>query len=167
MTKIKTQSTDRTIPLAKDSKGRFSKENRVEPTAKLRKSTELSFLGFQKEITKISEEFSDAERRGDLGFLEKNVSNNFVGISPVGLLLGKQDWLNLFRSFNVNYSKLDVQGKTVRIFRSPVAILTGKQSSSVKIGDHLEQGEFSVTEVFVNREGQWLLANRQLSRIQQ
>ncbi|MFI5421830.1 MAG: nuclear transport factor 2 family protein [Nitrososphaerales archaeon] len=119
------------------------------------------------EVMKVVEDNVEAERNGDVGFLEHNLSDNFLGISPSGFVMTKEEWLAGHSPSNFKYSNLRLQEKKFRIYGSYVAILTARQISSATLQGRELEGDFRVTEVFVNQKGHWLLANRQLSPIQQ
>jgi hypothetical protein len=121
----------------------------------------------EEEITKVAEDNIKALRNGDLRFLENNLSDDFLGIGPLGLLLIKKEWLVGHSPPNWKYLDLRLQDRKVRTYGSRVAILTARQISSAKFQGNVAEGDFRVSEVFVNQNGHWLLANLQLSPIQQ
>jgi len=117
------------------------------------------------EVMKVVEDNVEAERNGDVGLLEHNLSDNFLGISPTGFVMTKEDWLAGHSSSNLRYSNLRLQEKKFRMYGSKAAILTARQISSATLQGREVEGDFRVTEVFVNQDGSWLLANRQLTPI--
>ena len=126
----------------------------------------MDSLGTVEEIMKVAEDNADAMRRGDTGFLEAGISDDFLGISPSGLEMTKQEWLAGHDPRNFKYSDLRLQDKRIRIYGSCVAILTARQLSHAKFQGHEVEGDFRVTEVFANQNGCWLLVSLQLSPIQ-
>jgi hypothetical protein len=121
----------------------------------------------EEEIIKAAEDNIEALRNGDMRFLERNLSDNFVGIGPSGSVLTRQEWLAGHSPSSLKYLDFRLQDKTIRIHESSVAILTARRISRAEIQGRLTEGDFRVTEVYVNQEGRWLLANLQLSPIQQ
>jgi Domain of unknown function (DUF4440) len=115
------------------------------------------------EVLKAAEENIRAMRDGDAKFLERGVSESFLGIGPSGEVMTKRAWLAGHDPSVLKYSELRVQDKRVRVYGSSVAILTARQVSSATVKGRTAEGDFRVTEVFVNQGGRWLLANRQLS----
>jgi hypothetical protein len=45
---------------------------------------------------KFVEEWAVAEQRGDAAFLEGTLTDDFVGVGPLGFMLNKQQWLGRF-----------------------------------------------------------------------
>jgi hypothetical protein len=121
----------------------------------------------EEEITKVVEDNLEALRNGDLRFLENNLSDDFLGIGPLGLFLTKKEWLAGHNPPNWKYLDLRLQDRKVRTYGSHLAILTARQISSAKFQGNVSEGDFLMSEVFVNENGHWLLANLQLSPIQQ
>ncbi len=124
------------------------------------------FSAAEEELIKLSEDQGAAERKRDLQFLDQNVTENFLGVSPLGIVLTKEEWFAMMSSPDWEYFDLRLEDKRVRFFGSHVAIVTARQTSSARNRDNLVAGNFRVTEVFVKQNGRWLLANRQLSSIQ-
>jgi len=73
------------------------------------------------EVMKVVEDNVEAERNGDVGLLEHNLSDNFLGISPTGFVMTKEDWLAGHSSSNLRYSNLRLQEKKFRMYGSKVA----------------------------------------------
>jgi Domain of unknown function (DUF4440) len=117
----------------------------------------------EEEVVKAAEENIQAMRDSDAQFLERSISDSFLGIGPLGEMMTKQAWLAGHHPSVLKYSELHVQDKRVRVYGSSVAILTARQVSSASVKGRVAEGDFRVTEVFVNQGGRWLLANRQLS----
>ena len=117
------------------------------------------------EVIKASEAFEEAERSGDLQFLEHNMCDSFVGVGPSGLLLTKGEWLDRYRSLNAKHTEFLVEDKMVRIFESSFAVLNARQTSCLELRGQTSKGEFRVCEVFRHQEERWILVNRQLSPI--
>jgi hypothetical protein len=116
-------------------------------------------------IMEVVERNLEAMRSGDVASLERNVSDNFLGIGPSGFLLTKQEWLDGHSPSKLEYLDLRLQDKKVRTYGSGVAIFTARRISSARIQGQVVEGDFRVTEIFVNQGGRWLLANLQLSPI--
>jgi ketosteroid isomerase-like protein len=47
-------------------------------------------------IDPIIQRWADAERRGDIADLDELLADDFVGIGPVGFVLGREPWLGRF-----------------------------------------------------------------------
>ncbi|MBO0782290.1 MAG: nuclear transport factor 2 family protein [Ktedonobacteraceae bacterium] len=62
----------------------------------------------EQEIIRLADTWTAAELRGDRDFLEKILTDDFVGIGPLGFLLNKQQWLERHRSGDMKYETLDL-----------------------------------------------------------
>lgn len=111
---------------------------------------------------KAAEDNIEAMRKGDIRFLERSTSDDFLGVGPTGAVMTKQAWLAGHDPSVLKYTGLRVQHKQVRVYGSSVAVLTARQVSSAKVKGRVAEGDFRVTEVFANQDGRWLLVNRQL-----
>jgi ketosteroid isomerase-like protein len=118
----------------------------------------------EQELKKLSEEWAAAELRGDTGFLERTLADDFVGIGPLGFMLTKEDWLQRITSGALRYNQFDWDEVKVRVY-GDAAIVIGRQTQKAKYQDHPVEGEFRTTLVFVWQQRRWLLAGLQLSPI--
>ena len=115
------------------------------------------------QVMRVAEDNVEAMRNGDVGLLERNTSDDFLGIGPTGAVITKKEWLAGHDPSVLKYIELRVQDKQVRIYGSSTAILSARQVSSADLKGRVADGDFRVTEVFVNRDGRWVLVSRQLS----
>jgi hypothetical protein len=119
------------------------------------------------EIRKLADELTSAEMRGDTSYLERNLSNDFVGIGPRGFVLSKEQWLARHKSGDLKYASLRTGEVTIHSPSGDTVIVTGKETSSVKYqGSPIPESEFRTMLIFVNQGGNgWRLAAKQLSPI--
>jgi ketosteroid isomerase-like protein len=69
--------------------------------------------------------WADAERRGDRATLESLLTDDFLGIGPVGFVLPRDVWVTRFEH-GLNYTDLDVDELTARTF-GDAAVIVGRQ----------------------------------------
>lgn len=119
----------------------------------------------EQEIRSLADAWVAAELRGDRAFLESVLTDDFVGVGPLGFLLSKQEWLERHRSGDLKNEALVLEEVRVRIYNS-AAILVGRQTQKTNYRGNSIPGQFRATLVFVQQE-QWKLANLQLSAIGQ
>src|SRR5207237_10048658 len=107
-----------------------------------------------------------AELRGDASVLDRILTDDFIGIGPLGFLLTKQEWLARHRSKDLQYDAFNLDEVKVRVYNE-AAILTGRQVQNGAYRGNSIQGQFRISLVFITQQGQWRLASLQLSTIAQ
>ncbi|TMC94638.1 MAG: nuclear transport factor 2 family protein [Chloroflexi bacterium] len=107
-----------------------------------------------------------AELHGDTAFLERTLTDDFVGIGPLGFMLTKQEWLARHQSGDLKYASFSLDEVKVRVYND-AAILIGRQVQNGTYRGNSIQGQFRITLVFVQQQGQWRLAGLHLSPIGQ
>ena len=50
----------------------------------------------RRQVEEFPQEWAAAEQRGDVGFLEGALTDEFVGVGLLGFMLNKQQWLGQF-----------------------------------------------------------------------
>ena len=120
----------------------------------------------EQEVVRLANAWATAELRGDITFLERRLSDDFIGIGPLGFMLTKQEWLARHQSGDLKYESLILDEVKVRVY-SNAAVLTGRQDQQAAYRGNSIPGQFRITLVFVHQQGQWQLANLQLSAIGQ
>jgi len=120
----------------------------------------------EQEVLRLADAWATAELRGDTAFLERTLTDDFIGIGPLGFMLTKQEWLARHRSGDLKYELLNLDEVKVRVYND-AAILTGRQVQHAAYRGNPILGQFRITLVFVQQQGQWRLASLQLSTIGQ
>ncbi|HKH77870.1 MAG TPA: nuclear transport factor 2 family protein [Rubrobacteraceae bacterium] len=108
-------------------------------------------------------EWADAERREDVAFLRESLTDDFVGIGPLGFMLTKDQWLGRYEG-GLSYDSFALDEVAVR-FYGGAAVATCRQSQSGEFRGNDASGEFRATLIFAEQEGRWLLAGLHLSPI--
>jgi len=120
----------------------------------------------EQEVLRLAEAWTTAELRGDTAFLETLLTDDFIGIGPLGFMLTQQEWLARHRSGDLKYEAFNLDEVKVRVYND-AAILIGRQVQNAAYRGNPIQGQFRTTLVFVRQQGQWRLASLQLSTIGQ
>jgi ketosteroid isomerase-like protein len=120
-----------------------------------------------RQLEEFVEEWAAAELRGDVTFLEGALSDDFVGVGPLGFMLNKEQWLSRYESGDLVYESFTLDEVEAR-FYGDAAVATCRQSQAGTYQGQavdIMQGEFRATLVFVEREDRWLLAGWHASPI--
>ena len=120
----------------------------------------------EQEVLRLADAWATAELHGDTAFLERTLSDDFIGIGPLGFMLTKQEWLARHRSGDLKYESFNLDEVKVRVYND-AAILIGRQVQHADYRGNPIVGQFRTTLVFVQQQGQWRLASLQLSTIGQ
>ena len=120
----------------------------------------------EQEVLRLADAWATAELHADIAFLERTLSDDFIGIGPLGFMLTKQEWLARHRSGDLKYESFGLDEGKVRVYND-AAILTGRQVQNAVYRGNPMPGQFRTTLVFVQQQGQWRLASLQLSTIGQ
>ncbi len=97
-----------------------------------------------------------AEQRGDAAFLEGVLTDDFVGVGPLGFMLNKQQWLGRFAG-GLSYKSFGLDELETR-FYGDAAVATCRQKQAGEFQGNDVRGEFRATLVLVEGNGRWQLA---------
>ena len=120
----------------------------------------------EQEVLHLVDAWAAAELSGDAAFLEGILVDDFIGIGPLGFMLTRQEWLARHQSGDLKYEAFNLDEIRVRVYND-AAILTGRQVQKGAYRGNSIQGQFRITLVFVQQQGQWRLASLHLSTIGQ
>ena len=108
-------------------------------------------------------EWAAAEQRGDAAFLEGALTDDFVGVGPLGFVLTKDQWLGRFAD-GLSYESFALDEVEARLY-GEAAVVTGRQKQTGGFQGNDVGGEFRATLVLVEGDGRWLLAGWHASPI--
>ncbi len=109
-----------------------------------------------RQVEEFVGEWAAAEQRGDAAFLEGALTDDFVGVGPLGFLLNKEQWLGRFAG-GLSYESFALEEVEARLY-GDAAVVTGRQKQAGGFQGNDVGGEFRASLVLVEREGRWLLA---------
>jgi ketosteroid isomerase-like protein len=117
----------------------------------------------QLQLQRFVGEWAEAEQREDIAFLSEALTDDFVGIGPLGFMLTKDQWLGRYEG-GLSYDSFALDEVAVRFYGS-AAVATCRQSQSGEFQGNDVSGEFRATLISAEQEGRWLLAGLHLSPI--
>ena len=85
------------------------------------------------DVTTFLSDWTDAERTRDLDFLEDSLTDDFVGIGPLGFALPKPAWIARHQGDDLRYDTFGLDEIDVRT-HGPVAIATARQARWARSG---------------------------------
>jgi ketosteroid isomerase-like protein len=116
-----------------------------------------------RQVEEFVGEWAAAGQRGDATSLEGVLTDDFVGVGPLGFLLNKQQWLERFAG-GLSYESFVLDELKTR-FYGDAAVATCRQKQAGEFQGNDVGGEFRATLVLVEGEGRWLLAGWHASPI--
>ncbi|GHO84067.1 nuclear transport factor 2 family protein [Dictyobacter formicarum] len=120
----------------------------------------------EQEVRRLADAWTAAELRGDTAFLEQTLTEDFIGIGPLGFLLTKQEWLERHRSSELKYNVHTLDEVKVRGY-DEAAILVGRLTQEATYRGNPVNTQMRTTLVFVCQDGQWHLAGLHFCNIGQ
>ena len=115
------------------------------------------------ELAELAGDWAAAELRGDAAFLEDVLTDDFVGVGPLGFMLTKEQWMGRFAG-GLSYESFAIDEVDVRLYGG-AAVVTARQKQAGGFQGNDVGGDFRATLVFVERGGRWLLAGWHASPI--
>src|SRR5260370_15510164 len=58
----------------------------------------------EQEVARLADAWATAELQGDTAFLERLLSDDFIGVGPLGFLLSRQEWLRRGQSRDLEFT---------------------------------------------------------------
>src|SRR5215471_4035396 len=117
----------------------------------------------EQEVVHLADAWANAELRGDTTLLERLLADDYIGIGPLGFLLTKQEWLARHEAGDLKYQSFTLDEVKVRVYNTDTAVLTARQGQQATYRGNSIPGQFRITLVFVQQQGQWQLVSLQLS----
>jgi ketosteroid isomerase-like protein len=112
----------------------------------------------------LTNQWADAELRGDTNFLETTLTDDFVGVGPRGFMLSKADWLQRIASGNLKYQGFTWDEVTVRVYND-AAVVIGRSTQTITYQNQPMDNQLRTTLVLTNQQGTWQIAGVHFSPI--
>jgi ketosteroid isomerase-like protein len=108
--------------------------------------------------------WADAERIGDAATTERLLTDDFVGIGPVGFQLPKRAWLQRQTSADLHYDELRLDEIATRYY-GDCAVTTARWNARGTAQGHPIPEATRITLITVKDHGDWRLAGIHFSFI--
>jgi ketosteroid isomerase-like protein len=105
-----------------------------------------------------------AEIAGDTGALEQLLTDDYIGIGPLGFMLTKADWLQRYESGALKTVEMRQEERMPRLY-GDAAVVVSKQVQTVSYQGNPMSGEFRTSHVLIKQGGDWKIAGQQISPI--
>lgn len=115
----------------------------------------------EQDVLDLVQRWAGAELNGDIAAFDELLTADFQGVGPVGFVLTNQQWTDRFRG-DLKNEEFEVKNANVRVY-GDAAIVEAVQAQKGTVRGHDMSGEFRVVVVAVRQDGDWRIANIQLS----
>jgi ketosteroid isomerase-like protein len=116
------------------------------------------------DLTTLLTTWADAERAADASTTERLLTDDFVGVGPVGFQLSKQAWLQRQTGGDLHYDQLDLDEVATREY-SDCAVTVGRWNARGTAQGRPIPEASRVTLVSVKNDGDWRIAGIHFSFI--
>ena len=120
----------------------------------------------EQEVMRLADTWATAELQGDVVFLERRLSDDFIGVGPLGFLLSKQEWLARHQTGEMKYDVHTLDEVRVRAY-TEAAIVIGRLTQQATYRGNPMNVQMRVTLVFVRQHEHWHLAGLHFCNIGQ
>jgi ketosteroid isomerase-like protein len=116
------------------------------------------------EILAVAARWEAAELAGDTAVLRELLTDDFVGVGPLGFVLNKQAWLGRHSPGALTHTEFSWHDVQVRVYGSS-AVAVGIEEAKGSFGGHPIAGKLRSTHILVRSGGQWRIAGVHVSAI--
>ena len=113
-------------------------------------------------ITTVLDRWAAAEAAGDAEAIAGCLSEDFLGVGPLGFILPKQAWLQRHSPDGLVYEKFELQETQVREYGDTAVVTTLVDQPGTHQGNPIPRNTRS-TLVLVKQDGQWRITTDHMS----
>lgn len=116
------------------------------------------------ELLRLDREISVATWAGDAVWFEENLADDYVLITPGGVVRNKRDVIRELATPGLKmdpYEPFDVQ---VRVY-GDAAVVTGRMLQRFTLGGVRYANDLRYTDIYVKRKGRWVLVSAHTSAV--
>lgn len=106
------------------------------------------------EVKKLEKQVRDTLVKGDTSALERYTADDFVLIDSAGMMLDKNQSLQMLKDGSVKYNSIDVKDEKLRRYGNTV-IYNGLGEVKLTVHGQEQSGDQRVTIVWAKQKGQW------------
>jgi ketosteroid isomerase-like protein len=107
-----------------------------------------------REIVDMERQVKEASLRRDADFSQRTLAEDYVAISPLGLVSTKQDTLSVRKSGQLRYDTINITDMVVRVYGDTAVVTARAEVRGHQLGEDFS-GPYRYTRVWVRRSGHW------------
>lgn len=117
------------------------------------------------EIDQLEDEWRNAVLSGDVKTMNSLLADDYMAITPNGLLQSRDETLQILRSGRMHFTSISITDRKVR-FYGATAVVTSLANIEATTPDGPMTGNFRYTRVYVrNAQGLWKIVSFEASRV--
>jgi len=117
------------------------------------------------EIDQLEDKWRTAILNGDVKTMDSLLADDFMAITPSGILQSREEMLDSLRSGRLHFTSLTITDRKVR-FYGTTAVVTSLASIQASRPEGPITGDFRYTRVYVrNAQGVWKVVSFEASRV--
>ena len=115
-----------------------------------------------RQILELERQAKEASIHRDVAFAERTLSEDYIGIGPLGQVTTKADTVAARKRSQLRYDAIETSEMVVRVY-GRTAVVTGRaEVKGTDLGEDFS-GPYRFTRVWVKREGHWEAVNYQVT----
>lgn len=114
----------------------------------------------------LNRQWMEAYTRRDTAFLDRHMSDDYVGTFPDGTVHDKKSEIEAVASGAIEIMEMTPREMTVRVYGN-AAVITGQSSVKARVGGQDMRAELRFTDVWIKRGDRWQAVASQVTRIGQ
>lgn len=116
-------------------------------------------------VAALNRKWMYAYTKGDTDFLEKYMSEDYVGTFPDGTVHGKKGEIEAVKSGAVKIVEMTPKEMIVRIY-GKAAVITGRSHIEAVVAGQAMSADFRFTDVWIAQKDAWRAVASQVTRIE-
>ena len=116
--------------------------------------------GSVREIVALERETKDAAMRRDAVFPEHTLSDDYVGIGPLGQISTKEDTINARKTSQLRYDAMEISDMVVRVYGTTAIVTARADVKGKELGQDFS-GPYRYTRVWLKHNGRWQVVSYQ------
>jgi ketosteroid isomerase-like protein len=118
------------------------------------------------EVASLNRQWMESYVRGDVGFLERYLSEDYSSTFPDGSVLDKKGEIEALKSGEIALHEMTPREMKVSLY-GDTAVITGQSSIRAKAGGQEISGAYRFIDIWVKRSEGWCAVASQVTRISQ
>jgi ketosteroid isomerase-like protein len=116
-------------------------------------------------LKKLNLEWMNAYTKRDTAFLERYMSDDYVGTFPDGTVHDKKSEIEAVMSGAVAITEMTPSEMKVRVYRD-AAVMTGQSTIKARVNDQNVSDQFRFTDVWIKFGEHWRAVASQVTRVE-
>jgi ketosteroid isomerase-like protein len=107
-----------------------------------------------RQIIDMERQSKEASLKRDAEFSVRTLTDDYVGITPLGQIATKQETISARRSGQLRYESMNITDMVVRLYGDTAVVTARADVKGRQLGEDFS-GPYRYTRVWVRRNGQW------------